>query len=161
VSPPTRGSGSAPADPTPTSAAPGRGAISRVRHRVGFYQTDAMGIMHHANYLHLLETSRVAWMSEHDRPYREWVARDVHIAVTRVDVRYRSAARFDDELEIEVELEWVRGASLGMRYAIRREDTLVATAATEHAVVDDRGRPQRIDAETRTRWLRLAAPRAD
>jgi acyl-CoA thioester hydrolase len=136
-------------------------AVTLLCHRVAFYQTDAMGIMHHANYLHLLENSRVAWLAEHDRPYREYVAANMHFAVTRVDVQYRSAARFDDELVVEVDLEWVRGASLGMRYTIHRGEVLVATARTAHALLDGDGRPQRIPDDARERLLVLAAPVAD
>jgi acyl-CoA thioester hydrolase len=128
-----------------------------VRHRVGFYQTDAMGVMHHANYLHLLETSRVAWLAEHDRPYREYVAQGLHFAVTRVDVQYRQAARFDDELLVAVELAWVGGASLAMRYEVHGESALLATAHTEHALVGPDGRPLRIPAEIRARWAELSS----
>jgi acyl-CoA thioester hydrolase len=127
-----------------------------VRHRVGFYQTDAMGIMHHANYLHLLETSRVAWLDEHDEPYRDYVARGLHFAVTRADLRYRSAARFDDELVVEAELDWLRGASLALTYTIHCQDRLIATAVTEHALVDTTGRPTRIPGPKRAHLASLA-----
>ena len=32
--------------------------VSIVRHRVPFYETDAMGVVHHANYVHWLEVAR-------------------------------------------------------------------------------------------------------
>lgn len=126
-------------------------AETLLRHRVAFYQTDAMGILHHANYLHLLEMARVAWMDEHDEPYRNWVAIGLHFAVTRVDVQYRRAVRFDDVVETRVWLEWVRGASLGMAYELRCAGELVANAQTEHAMVSSDGRPARIPAERRVR----------
>ena len=126
-------------------------AVTLLRHRVAFYQTDAMGILHHANYLHLLEMARVAWMDEHDEPYRNWVALGLHFAVTRVEVQYRRAVRFDDQVETRVWLEWVRGASLAMAYELRCEGELVASARSEHAMVSSEGRPARIPAERRAR----------
>jgi acyl-CoA thioester hydrolase len=132
-------------------------AVTRVSHRVGFYQTDGMGVMHHANYLHLLETSRVAWLQEHDRPYREYVAQGLHFAVTRAELQYRQPARFDDELTVAVELAWVRGASLAMRYQVHCGSTLIATAQTEHALVGPGGRPTRIPPELRARWAALSS----
>jgi acyl-CoA thioester hydrolase len=132
-------------------------AVTRVRHRVAFYQTDAMGILHHANYLHLLEMARVAWMDEHDEPYRRWIALGLHFAVTRVDVRYQRAVRFDDWIETRVWMEWVRGASLGMAYELSCEGERVARAQTEHAMVSSEGRPARIPAERRVRLLQKAA----
>ena len=35
-----------------------------IMHRVPFFETDAMGIVHHANYVRYLELARVAWMDE-------------------------------------------------------------------------------------------------
>jgi acyl-CoA thioester hydrolase len=141
---------------SPDAASPR--AATLLRHRVAFYQTDAMGILHHANYLHLLEMARVAWMDEHDEPYRNWVALGLHFAVTRADVQYRRAVRFDDWVETCVWLEWVRGASLAMAYELRCEGELVASARTEHAMVSSDGKPVRIPAERRARLETRAAP---
>ena len=124
-------------------------AVTSMPHRVGFYQTDAMGIMHHAQYVNVLESARVAWLEEHDLPYTHYVDSGLHFAVTRVDVQYRRAARFDDRLDVRVWIEWVRGASLGIAYAILRSGETLATARTEHAMVDNTGRPLRIPRERR------------
>lgn len=131
-------------------------ASTRVVHRVGFYQTDAMGIMHHANYLHLLETARVRWLEEHHESYRGYVEAGLHFAVTRVDVEYRRAARFDDTIETRVWLEWIRGASLAIAYELHHAGELLARARTEHAMVDATGRPVRIPAERRRALATLA-----
>ena len=108
-----------------------------------------MGIVHHANYVRFLELVRVVWMDEHDRPYREYAAEGLHFATTRVEIDYRRSASFDDHLDITTWMEWVRGVSLRMAYQIHRGDELVATAATEHAMVDLDGRPHRIPPERR------------
>ena len=123
--------------------------ISVVRHRVPFYETDGMRIVHHANYVRYLEIARVTWMDEHDRPYREYVAEGLHFATTRVELDYRRSAVFDDMIEIATWMEWVRGASLRMAYDLRRGDVILAVGATEHAMVDLDGRPRRIPKERR------------
>lgn len=130
--------------------------ITIAQYQVGFYQTDAMGIMHHSNYVHVLERARVQWLEEHDEPYRNYVAQDLHFAVTRVDVRYVRAARFDDRIETLVWVDWVRGASLAIRYELRCDGAVIAKAMTEHALVDERGRPKRIPAEKRARLAERA-----
>ena len=38
-----------------------------------FYETDAMGVVHHSNFVRYLELARVAWLDAHDRPYVEYV----------------------------------------------------------------------------------------
>ena len=131
--------------PLPTPAA----RTTSLRHRVAFFETDAMGIVHHANYVRWFELARVAWMDEHDRPYREYVADGLHFATTEVEVRYHQAVSFDDTVEIVTWLAWVRGASLRMEYLVRRGEAPVASGATEHAMVNLEGRPRRIPPERR------------
>ena len=53
---------------------PAGAAASTCRHRVPFYETDAMGIVHHSNYVRYFELARVVWLDEHDVPYRQIVA---------------------------------------------------------------------------------------
>lgn len=126
-----------------------------MRHRVPFYETDAMGVVHHSNTVRHLELARIVWLDEHDQPYRHYVADSMHFATTRVEIEYRGSVRFDDELCVEVWCEWIRGASLRMAYALRVGDALVGVAATEHAAVDLEGRVRRIPAERRSALRKL------
>ncbi len=128
------------------------GARTVYRHRVPFFDTDAMGIVHHANYVRYLELSRVQFLEEHDVPYTKYLELGIHVAVTRVDVQYRSPARFDDIVLVDCWLEWVKNASLRFGYEMRLEaapGALVAQAGTEHAAVDDHGRLTRVPRERR------------
>jgi acyl-CoA thioester hydrolase len=131
--------------------APAGSRVAVVHHRVPFYETDAMGVVHHSNYVRYLELARIRWLDQHDQPYRDYVAQGFHYTTTRVEVDYARAAAYDDRLEITVWLEALRGASLRMAYTVRRDGELVATAATEHALVDRDGRPRRIPRERRER----------
>ena len=125
-------------------------------HRVPFFDTDAMGIVHHANYLRYFELARVQWLAEHDRPYREYVEQGLHFAVTRVEADYRRPARFDDALRVTAWLAWVKHASLAIAYAIHCDEELLVTGSTEHAAVDaDSGRPRRMPRERRAHMLGL------
>lgn len=127
-----------------------------VRHRVPFYETDAMGIVHHANYVRYLELARIAWMDEYDRPYKEYVSDGFHFSTTRVEFDFKRPASFDDVVEVTTWLDWVRGVSLAMRYELRRGDDVLGLGSTEHALVDAEGRPTRISAEHRERLRRLS-----
>lgn len=129
---------------------------STFRHRVPFFETDAMGIVHHANYVRYLELARIAWMDEHDRPYREYIAEGLHFSTTRVDLSYVRSASFDDVLDVSTWIRWVGGASLCMAYEIDRGSDRVAEGITEHAMVDGNGKPRRIPAERRERLSALA-----
>ena len=127
-----------------------------MEHRVGFYETDGMGIVHHSNYLRFCENARVVWLETHDKSYPEWIEMGLHFAVTHAQLDYKLPARFDDILEVSTWLEWVRGASLAMAYRIERAGDLLVTGRTEHASVNDEGRVRRIAKEDRLRLGKLA-----
>jgi len=116
-----------------------------------------MGVVHHSNYVRYLELARIAWLDEHDRPYTAYIEEDRQLATTRIEVDYHRAARFDDWIEVSVWLDWVRNASLRMRYILVCRGTLLVTASTEHCAVDASGRPRRIPAERRDALAALAA----
>ena len=109
-----------------------------------FYETDAMGIVHHSNHVRYFELGRIAWLREHDQPYEAYVADGLHFATTRVEVGYLQPARFADEVEIVVWAETIRYASLRMAYVLSVGESPIATGATEHAAVDSEGRVRRL-----------------
>lgn len=126
-------------------------ATSTVTHRIPFYETDAMGIVHHANYVKYLELARVVFMDEHDRPYRDYVAMQLHFATTHVEIDYRRPLRFDDRLDVTTWIRRLRGASIHMDYRLTCGGQVVGSASTRHAMVDGEGHPARIPREHRDR----------
>ena len=132
--------------PEPPSGA----RISLVDHTVAFYETDAMGVVHHSNYLRFFEEARARWLEDHDQPYTAYLAEDLHFAVTRAHARYHQSARFADRLVTTVWMESVQGASLRMAYRIERGGELIVSGYTEHASVNGEGKLRRIPKERRT-----------
>jgi acyl-CoA thioester hydrolase len=124
---------------------------STVRHVVAFYETDAMGIVHHSNYVRFLELARVQFMVEHDRPYLEYVALGYHMPVTRIAVSYKRSCRFADPIDVTCWLAWARHASLGFHYRLTVAGQLVATGESDHAMIDQEGRPRRLPSDMRAR----------
>lgn len=137
--------------PKLSSAAPTGAKTATIPYRVPFYDTDAMRVVHHARYVHYLELARIEYLDLHDRPYREYVSEGLHFAVTGLEVRYLQAARYDDRLEVTCWLVWLKRVSLAIGYAVRRDGELLATAVTEHALVNDDGALVPIPAERRQR----------
>ncbi len=98
------------------------------RYRVSFYDTDAMRVVHHANYVRIMEVARIAWMRELDlMKFHIPQGPDVW-AVTSVNVQFLRSAIFDDDIEIQVEGR-MKGAQFQLRYALWL-DRLQAYAAT-------------------------------
>ena len=127
-----------------------------MRLRVRFAETDQMGIAHHSSYVLWLEAARVEWLRERGVSYVEMERSGVSLAVSGVNIKYRAAAYFDDEVEIETRL--VEGKSRRFRYAYRLtrvdDGVLLAAAETTHTPVERSGRAVRLSKD----WLEKLEP---
>jgi acyl-CoA thioester hydrolase len=124
-------------------------ARSVVRVRVRFGETDAMGIVHHAEYPNYMEVARVEWLRRRGVAYAGWAQQGIHLAVVELTMKYRAPARFDDELDVEAKLSEAGAASVRFDYRIVRaaDSVLCAEGSTRLACVDDRGALRRISDE--------------
>ncbi len=116
-----------------------RAAVSsEARVRVRYAETDQMGVVYHANYLVWFEVGRVELMRSLGFDYRTLEAEEgCMIAVVEATARYRSPARYDDELVIRTRFKGVRGSIVQFAYAIvrARDEKLLCTGETTHVVV--------------------------
>jgi acyl-CoA thioester hydrolase len=136
---------------------PPNAVTSSVDYRVPFYDTDAMAVVHHANYVRYLELARVRFLEQHDEPYQRYVEQGLHVVVIRVELELKRATRFAETLTISCWLERVRYASLRFGYQIRCGSALSALGRTDHAVVNLQGRPARMPEPRRLRLVGLAS----
>ncbi|MEX0885683.1 MAG: thioesterase family protein [Phycisphaeraceae bacterium] len=114
--------------------------------RVRYNECDPMGIAHHASYPIWLEIARTELLRARGMAYRELEAAGVHFVVARMSLRYRRAARYDDELTVHVRVEKSAGIKIVHAYRIERAGELLATAETTLACVDGAGRPRGVPA---------------
>ncbi|MFW5499130.1 MULTISPECIES: acyl-CoA thioesterase [unclassified Maridesulfovibrio] len=124
---------------------------SWLAHSVSYGETDAMGVVYYAEYLHFFERSRSLFIRERGMSYAEVEERGIYLPVREANCRYRIPAQYDDQLDIQVGIsEWKR-ASIKFTYNIYKDErsTLIATGFTEHACVNKDGRPVRVP-----EWLR-------
>jgi acyl-CoA thioester hydrolase len=113
-------------------------AVSVIRIRVRFSETDLMGIVHHPNYVSYMEIARIEWLRRRGVAYADWAAHGVHLAVVEVAVKYRSPARFDEEIDIRVALAEVGAASVRFDYRLVHalDGRLYAEGSTRLACID-------------------------
>ena len=106
--------------------------------RVAFYETDAMGVVHHSNYLRYFETARVRWLRERGLDYRTWQNKGYHLPVVESSCRYKRPARFEDTLQISVVARRDR-MRLIFEYELKNKETdeLLTTGSTEHVAVNE------------------------
>jgi acyl-CoA thioester hydrolase len=124
-------------------------ALSVVRVRVRFGETDLMGIVHHASYVHYMEVARIEWLRRRGVAYADWAAHGVHLPVVDLSLQYRAPARFDDEIDVHVSLVEVGAASVRFEYRLLRvsDGTLCTAGMTRLACIDSQLALRRISPE--------------
>jgi acyl-CoA thioester hydrolase len=125
--------------------------VHRYAVRVYFEDTDAGGIVYHANYLRFAERARTEALRAMGLPHSDMMLRHGMIFVVRhAELDYQRPARLDDSLVIETTTVAVRGASAKLRQRVLRgAETLVVVDVTLVSVRQDTGRADRIPAAWR------------
>ncbi len=112
--------------------------------RVRYSETDAMGMLHHANYLNYFEVGRTELFRAQGGNYRRMEEMGMFLVVAKLEVRYLKPARYDDLLILTTELQRSTPARIEHVYELRRDDELLCTARSTLACVDRDGCLQRI-----------------
>ena len=126
--------------------------------RVYFEDTDAGGVVYHARYLAFFERARTELLRAlgiHQQELKDkhnliWVLLDIH-------VKFRMAAKLDDELEVSAEFTWSKGARYGMHQEMVRKSDGAVVATAELSVVmlhADSHKPARVPA-----WIKAELKR--
>ncbi|MGQ4660154.1 tol-pal system-associated acyl-CoA thioesterase [Lysobacter sp. F6437] len=114
--------------------------------RVYWEDTDAGGVVYHAQYLAFLERARTEWMRA--QGYGQELLRLEHglvFAVRAMQIDFLKPARLDDALQVGASLHECRRASAVFAQDIRRDGELLLTAQVRVAALDAAGfRPRAI-----------------
>ncbi len=110
--------------------------------RVAFSDTDAMGVVHHANYLRFVEEARVSWLREHGLSVTHFPQSDRVLAVLHYQMWHYKPARFDDLIDVRLQVRR-QGLKVHFQYAIFKDDLHLADAETLHIPVDSELKPVR------------------
>jgi acyl-CoA thioester hydrolase len=109
------------------------------RLRVRYAETDQMGVVYYANYLVWMEVGRVALCQALGFSYRDMERDDgVLLAVAEACCRYRSPARFDDEVIVKAWIEEANPRVVTFAYEMRLAEggRTLATGHTRHIFVN-------------------------
>ena len=112
--------------------------------RVRYAETDRMGLLHHANYLVYFEQGRTELLRSCGLTYKELEDQGFLLVLSKVEVRYRSPARYDDLLTLKTTVVRTTAVRIDHRYELFREGTLLAEGTSTWACVDRDGRLQEL-----------------
>lgn len=92
--------------------------------------------MFNANYLSYFDLAITELWREAIGPYQEMTEQGVDMVVGEANVRYFSPARFDDEIDLGVEVVRLGTTALSTRMTVRRDGELLAEGLMRHVFVD-------------------------
>jgi acyl-CoA thioester hydrolase len=118
--------------------------------RVRYYETDAMGIVHHSRYLTYFELGRTEMLRAAGITYREVEESGLMMVIVRAECRYRKPARYDDLLRLVTKTRRVTAVKLEHEYQLFRDEELLVEGSTMLACVDRDGEICRVPEQFRT-----------
>jgi len=112
-----------------------------VKIRVYYEDTDAGGIVYHANYLKYCERARSEFFFAQGLTP---IIDDAHFVVRKMDCDFISSAIFADMIEVTSRINEIKKASFIMTQEIKKEDKLLFKTKVTLVLAKD-GKPKRIN----------------
>ncbi len=117
--------------------------IKPYEHKVQYYETDKMGIVHHSNYIRWFEEARVDFLDQVGLGYEKMEEDGIICPVISVECCYRAMTRFGESVLLYPSIEKFNGVRLTVTYEVREKKSgeLRCTGMSRHCYLDDKGRP--------------------
>jgi acyl-CoA thioester hydrolase len=127
--------------------------------RIYYEDTDAGGVVYHANYLCYMERARTEFLRDRGLSVKGMHELGIIFPVVALEVNYRAPARLDDLLEVETQILSVKNSSFvaGQRVKRKEDGKLLVEARVTLACVGEGMRARRLPAELRELFLSLLA----
>ncbi len=131
------------------------GYVSLMPHRVSYGETDTMGVLYHAEYLHICERARNYLGREVNFTYKDMEKDGYYLPVSEAEVKYRIPIAYDDLIYVEIGVSEYKRASIRFTYKIYNEDKtkLHAELTTVHACVTKAGKIVALPTEVKEKFL--------
>ncbi len=120
--------------------------------RVYFEDTDAGGVVYHANYLRFMERARSDMLRICGIDQRGSIDSGLGVyVITEVAMRYRRPAKLDDDLMVVSEMRELGAATCAIHQRVMRDAEVLTEATVSLAFIGPNGRPKRQPAE----WIEI------
>ncbi|MGE5347000.1 MAG: acyl-CoA thioesterase [Acidithiobacillales bacterium] len=113
--------------------------------KVRYAETDAQGVVYHANYLVWFEVGRTDYCEAAGYPYARMEAEGVFISVIEAAARFRKSARYGDVVTVRTRFGGMKSRGCSFLYEVLLpEGALAAEGETRHVFLDRAGRAVRV-----------------
>lgn len=117
----------------------------KVDYRVYYEDTDAVGIMYHANFISHCERGRSEMLRDMGYPASELVEKlGTGFVVRHLDANYLAMVKLDDLLTVETSLKTMKNSSFLMQQQIYCQNKVVFSMDITLVCMDAKGKPTRI-----------------
>lgn len=123
-------------------------AVFQASHQVSYADCTVGNHVYYARYLDILESARGQFFRHLGRSFLQWQELDTIFPVIDCHLAYKSPARYDDSLAIEVRVSNAQGIRLNFDYRVLKADgTLAVQAETFHVCTGISEKPKRLPRE--------------
>ena len=112
------------------------GASHSHRIRVRYGECDPQGVVFNAHYFAYFDIALTELWREVLGGYTTMMEEGVDLVVAEATARYKAPARFDDELDLEVEVTRAGTTSMATSLRIRRDGELLVEGEMVHVFID-------------------------
>lgn len=112
-------------------------------HKVQYYETDQMRVVHHSNYIRWFEECRVDIMEKNGLGYDLMEKENIICPVVSVSCQYVSMTEFGETVQIIPKVEKFNGIRLVISYEVRDKEsgTIRCTGESAHCFLDKKSHP--------------------
>lgn len=114
--------------------------MSFTKIKVRYAETDAMAVVHHANYYLYFEVAREDLIKECGISYKELEESGIMMPLVETQCKYIEAAKYDDNLVVETYISELTSVKVKIAYVVKREedDKILARGNTLQTFVDSK-----------------------
>ncbi len=111
------------------------------KHKVQYYETDKMGIVHHSNYIRWMEEARVDFLEQIGIGFDKLEEMGIISPVVAVEGKYKQVTKFPEIITILVQIEEFKGIKLKLKYTMTNDKgATVFEGISEHCFQNTEGR---------------------
>lgn len=120
--------------------------IKLYQHKVQYYETDQMQIVHHSNYIRWFEEARTDFLEQAGFGYDRFEKEGIISPVLEVHAKYLTMTRFGETVNIQVKMTSFTGLKFTIEYVISDsvKGEVRVTGKSEHCLLDKENKPIRL-----------------
>ena len=111
-------------------------------HKVQYYETDQMGIVHHSNYIRWFEEARTDILEQVGMGYDAMEQKGVIIPVLEAHACYKTMTHYGETVESRVTVKNYNGITMTLEYEVSdaASGEVRCTGETKHCFLDQEGK---------------------